>query len=180
MWLSRFVDAGFGEPEMLAGWGHEDEDRDGDMGTNVDVAVDADGEVHLCYQDGMTDSLRYLAPGLDRDEWVDDGVRRQAGPREYEVHVVGEDCNMRFDRRGNPALVYQDATSQDILLARRDSEGNWIRSTIRGEEAAFEGSFGFYTRAHVDGGKLWVSSYFYDNRRMPFPQGIDVFSVDLP
>lgn len=180
LWLSRFVDAGFAEPEMHAGWGHADEDRDGDMGTNVDVAVDADGEIHLCYQDGMTDSLRYLAPGLDRDEWVDDGVRRQAGPREYEVHVVGEDCNMRLDANGDPVLVYQDATSHDILLARRDSEGNWIRSTLRGEEPAFEGSFGFYTRAHVDGGKLWVSSYFYDNRHMPFPQGIDVFSVDLP
>jgi hypothetical protein len=128
----------------------------------------------------MTDSLRYLAPGLDRDEWVDDGVRRQAGEREYEVHIVGEDCNMRLDANGNPVLVYQDATNQDILLARRDGEGNWIRETLRGDEAAFEGSFGFYTRARIDAGKLWVSSYYYDNRHMPFPQGIDVFSVDLP
>ena len=75
------------------------------------------GNTHLCFQDGTTDSLRDLAPELGLDEWVDDGTREDDG-RDSAVHIVGEDCNIRLDAGGNPLIVYQDATAQDMVLSR--------------------------------------------------------------
>ena len=176
LWWSRFVDAGFGAPEQLAGYGLEG--RDGDMGSNVDVAVDDRGNAHLCFQDGLTDSLRYLAPELGLDEWVDDGTREDDG-RAWAVHVVGEDCNIRLDAGGNPLIVYQDATVQDIVLARRTPEGAWVRTVIRGDEFEYRGAFGFYTRARVEGARLWISNFWWNNQDPAHPEGLEVLFQDL-
>lgn len=175
LWWSSMVDAGWTEPEMLAGWGHPDPDRDGDMGANVDLIVDGDGNAHLCYQDGMTDSLRYLAPALDRDEWVDDGVWLDVGGRPYSVHVVGDDCNVRLDGAGDPVIVFQDATLQALLMRRRTREvvdptveNPWSgREVLRGDEADYQGAHGFYASAAVVDGELWVVHYVYNNQVAP-------------
>jgi hypothetical protein len=178
MWISRFADAGFMAPEQMAGWGHPE--RDADMGANVDVGVDADGNVHLCYQDGLTDSLRYLAPELGQDVWIDDGVRIDYGGREYAVHIVGDDCSMQFDADGDPIIVYQDATGHDLLMARGDlAGGSWVRVTLRGDEGNYQGAFGFYAQAAVSGGTLWASSYVYNNQVDPPTQGLEVIRQDL-
>ena len=178
LWWSRFVDAGFTEPQQLAGYGIGVETREGDMGANVDVAVDAQGNSHLCYQDGNTDSLRYLAPELGLDEWVDDGIRENDG-RPWALHVVGEDCNVRVDPAGNPLIVYQDATNQDVVLARRSAEGAWSRTTLRGDEFEYRGAYGFYTRARIFDATLWVSSYWWNNQDPARPDGVDVIRRDL-
>jgi MYXO-CTERM domain-containing protein len=178
MWVSRFIDAGFAEPEMLAGWGHPE--REGDMGANVDVAVDANNNLHLCYQDGLTDSLRYLAPELGLDVWIDDGVRIDYGGREYANHIVGDDCNMLLDGDGNPVIVYQDATGHDLLLSRGDLVGGgWVRITLRGTEAMYQGAFGFYARAAFMGGTVWTSNYVYNNQIDPVAQYLEVLRHDL-
>ena len=78
--MTRFTEAGFQMPIMLAGWGHPDAMLNGDMGANVHLTLDEDDEPHLCFQDGNTDSL-YLAPTLNRNEWVDDGVWIDTGGR---------------------------------------------------------------------------------------------------
>ncbi len=175
LWWSTLVDAGWAEPEMMAGWGHPDPDRDGDMGANVDLFVDGEGNPHLCYQDGMTDSLRYLAPTLERDEWVDDGVWLDVGGRAYAVHVVGEDCNVRLDGAGEPVIVFQDSTLQALLMRRRTRpvqdpmvENPWAgREVLRGDEANYEGAHGFYASAAVVDGELWVVHYVYNNQVSP-------------
>lgn len=175
LWWSMLVDAGWAEPEMMAGWGHPDEDRNGDMGANVDLFVDGEGNPHLCYQDGMTDSLRYLAPTLERDEWVDDGVWLDVGGRAYAVHVVGDDCNVRLDGDGEPVIVFQDATLQALLMRRRNRpvpdpmvESPWAgREVLRGDEANYEGAHGFYASAEVVDGELWVVHYVYNNQVRP-------------
>jgi hypothetical protein len=176
LWWSRFEDAGFAEPAQLAGYGIEA--RDGDMGSNVDVAIDARGNSHLCFQDGSTDSLRYLAPELGLDEWVDDGTREDDG-RAWAVHVVGEDCNIRLDAGGNPLIVYQDATAQDIVLSRRTPEGAWVRTVLRGDEFEYRGAFGFYTRARVEGARLWISNFWWNNQDPAHPEGLEVLFQDL-
>ena len=173
LWWTRFIDAGFIEPQQLAGYGIGVESREGDMGSNVELTVDAMGNAHLCYQDGSTDSLRYLAPELGLDEWVDDGVRPDDGGR-WALHVVGEDCSVHLDPAGNPLIVYQDATNQDIVLARRSAEGAWSRTTLRGDEFEYRGAFGFYTRARVQGATLWVSSYWWNNQDPAHPDGVEV------
>ncbi|MFN3199774.1 MAG: MYXO-CTERM sorting domain-containing protein [Bradymonadia bacterium] len=174
LWWSRLTPEGFDVPELLAGWGHPE--RDGDMGTNVDIAVDAGGNIHLCYQDGTTDSLRYLAPALGLDEWVDDGVRTNYGGREHAIHVVGEDCNIDFDSENNPVIVYQDATGHDVVMARRvfnlDGEPSWNWEILAGNEPTYQGSMGFYTRAAIEAGVLWVSHYFYNTQAEPAQEGL--------
>jgi len=170
LWWSRMVEAGFTEPEMLAGWGHPDPDRDGDMGANVNLWIDGEGNAHLCYQDGMTDSLRYLSPELERDEWVDDGVWVDVGGRGYSVHVVGDDCTVRLDPDGAPLIVYQDATLHALLLRRRTlslegaEELTWAgRRALRGDMPNQPGEAGFYASAVVVDDQLWATHYVYDN-----------------
>lgn len=182
LWWSRLEDAGFSAPEQLGGWGHPERDRD--MGTNVDLVIDPEGNSHLCLQDGLTDSLYYLSPELGRWEWVDDGVRVGFDDREHSVHVVGEDCSIRFDTNGQPLVVYQDATSQDLVLARRldagpDGEGSWTWSVIRGEEATYRGAFGFYAKARVVGPEVWIQHFFYDNTQSPNVQGLELLTRPL-
>ena len=177
--------AGFDEPEMLAGWGHPDPDRDGDMGANVDLKIDIDGQAHLCFQDGLTDSLRYLAPGLERDEWVDDGVWLDVGGRGHSVHVVGEDCNILLDRNGRPAIVYQDSTMQALLLRRRDTvtpeltDGWGRRRALRGDGGEAMGSFGFYTSAQTSGNQLWIIHFVYRNHLEEPAHGLELLTVEL-
>jgi hypothetical protein len=182
LWMARFLDAGFGEPELLAGWGHPDEALDGDMGTNVDLAIDADGQPHLCFQDGRTDTLRYLAPTLGINEIADDGARTNEDGRGYSVHVVGEDCNMRFGMAGEPLIVYQDSTGHDIFMTRRDGmgeEAGWIRRALRGQEAMYRAAFGFYTRARIGDAKVWISNWVYANEDDPATERLEVFSEPL-
>ncbi len=181
LWWTRFVDAGFAEPELLAGWGHES--RDGDMGTNIDMAIDEAGEIHLCFQDGLSDSLVYLAPGIGSWEDIDDGVRTDTGGREHAVHVVGEDCNILLDRNGRPVVVYQDATGHDLMMAWRpedQGEGeNWPHRDLRGAENMYRGAFGFYARAQIIGNQLWVSNYVYRHHESPPTQGLELVVEDL-
>lgn len=159
--VARFNGDGFDAPEMLAGWGYAVDARNGDMGANVDLTLDPEGNLHLCYQDGMTDSLRYLAPELGFDEWVDDGRRVDQDGRENALHVVGEDCAVRVASEGRVVIVYQDATSHNLLKATRDAAGNWTRVTIRGDEQTYAGAFGFYATAEIVGESVWISNYVY-------------------
>lgn len=179
LWMAQFLDAGFGEPELLAGIGHPDETLDGDMGTNVDVAVDDAGVIHLCFQDGRTDTLRYLAPEIGRNDTVDDGARVNEDGRGYSVHVVGEDCNMRFTADGEPLIVYQDSTGHDLFMVRGDGMGGWVRRAVRGREAMYRGAFGFYARARIGDGKIWISNWVYENQDDPPAQRLEIFSEQL-
>ncbi len=177
LWSTRMVDAGFAEPEMLAGWGHET--RDGDMGTNVEVAIDGEGNLHLCFQDGLRDALRYISPALDRDDEVDDGVRVDADGREHAVHIVGEDCSMVFGLTGDPVIVYQDATGHDLLVARRDGQGNWSRVAVRGAENMYRGAFGFWARARAVGEQLWITNFVYRNHEEEPHGALELVIEDL-
>ncbi len=183
LWWSRFVDAGFSEPALLAGWGHEL--RDGDMGTNVDLAMDGRGGFHVCYQNGLRDTVMYLAidgEGAEtEDREIDDGVRHSDG-REHSVHVVGEDCNMLVDGDGNPVLVYQDSTGHDVVVAQRLGEGEnqaWTWRTVLGDENTYRGAFGFYVKAQVVGQQLWISNYVYRHQDDPPTQGLELKVEDL-
>ncbi|MEE2789111.1 MAG: hypothetical protein VX589_17380 [Myxococcota bacterium] len=185
MYSSRLTGAGFTEPELQAGWGHPVAVRDGDMGANVDVAFDADGNVHFCFQDGLTDSLRYLAPALDRDEWVDDGVRLDVGGRDYAVHVVGEDCNMLFDLGGRPLIVYQDSTDHSLVLRRRNAEGTpelfpWSRRiNISGDSDVDTAAFGFFVSAVVQDDQIWMTQYVYRHTEDTPYQVLELVIVQL-
>lgn len=173
------VDDNFSEAEIIAGWGHET--RTGDFGANVDVAVDESGALHYCFQDGATDSLRYLSPSLDRDEWVDDGIRVGVDEREHSLHVVGEDCDITFDERGRVMISYQDSTGHELLLARRDASGSWLKVTVRGPDLGeSQASCGFYARSVSLGNEVLLSHYVYENQLSPPRQYLEVLKVPSP
>ena len=156
-WWSRMEDVGFSQPELLAGWAILILIEMATWGP-TSILPSMPMATPFRYQDGMTDSLRYLAPALDRDEWVDDGVWIDAGDRPYSVHVVGDDCNVRIDENGYPLIVYQDSTYHALLLRRRDVPGveagavDWSgRAVLRGDDARYRGSFGFFANAEIWG-----------------------------
>ncbi len=181
LWVARGDGLTFNAPEVLAGWAHGS--RRGDMGASVEAAFDAAGNLHLCYQDGTLDALRYLAPELGYDELVDDGLRLDTNGRARALHVVGDDCGVHFDARGRALILYQDATAHELLLARRDASGSWLRATLRspndaGAEAAR--ASGFYARGARVGEGMWVSHYLYNNQVEPLAQGLELFSTTTP
>lgn len=183
LWMTRFTEAGFQMPVMLAGWGHPDPILNGDMGANVHLALDADDAPHLCFQDGNTDSLRYLAPTLNRNEWVDDGVWIDTGGRGQAIHVVGDDCQIMFDPDGEPMVIYQDATQQALLMRRRNLPAagglNWTgRIGLRVDLASTPRGYGFYASGVVVGNQLWIGHLVYD--RESATEGLyELFSVEL-
>ena len=183
LWLSR-AEIGDGPlpeviPEVLAGWAHET--RRGDMGANVSVSFDREGALHLCYQDGVTDSVRYMSPDLDRDELIDDGVRFGTDGREVALHVVGEDCSVHFDEMSRPLVLYQDATGHQLVLSRRDATGSWLRVTLRGpNQGDAPTAAGFYANAVSYGQEVWVSHYVYDHQVDPAQQYLELFSTQTP
>ena len=165
--------------EILAGWGHDT--LRGDYGANVNVKADEAGALHFCYQDGATDSLRYLSPDLERDEWVDDGIRLGVDEREHALHVVGEDCTLSFDEQGRVLIIYQDATGHELLIARRDDSGSWLRVTVRGPTLGeSQSSCGFYAQAVSLGETVLISHYLYDHQVDPPRQVLEVFTVNTP
>lgn len=166
-----------GAPEVLAGWGHDV--RTGDMGASVEVAFDPQGALHLCYQDGTTDSLRYLSPDLDRDELIDDGLRLDVGDRARALHVVGDDCGVHFDGRGRVVILYQDATAHEAIVARRDDSGSWLRQSIRSPSEGGRAS-GFYVRGSQQGSALWVSHFYYDHQIDPPSDSLELFATPFP
>lgn len=165
--------------EVVAGWSHPT--LRGDFGASAHLAVDAAGAGHFCYQDGGTDSLRYLSPELELDEWVDDGVRLGVDGREHALHVVGDDCRVSFDERGRVMITYQDATGHELLVARRDAAGGWLRVTVRspsmGEGRA---SSGFYARGLSTDDDLILSHYIYDHQVEPPRQRLEVLRIPSP
>jgi len=177
MMLSRGRPGQLSAPEVLAGWGHEL--RRGDMGANVEVAFDAQGALHICYQDGTIDGLRYLSPDLGYDEVVDDGLRLDVGDRQRALHVVGEDCGVHFDDRGRVVILYQDATAHEALVARRDDSGSWLRQSVRGPSDGGRAS-GFYVRGSAQGSALWVSHFYYDHQVDPPSDLLELFATPFP
>ena len=177
--MAQKTESVFAPAQVVAGWSHES--RRGDFGANANVAVDENGALHYCYQDGATDSLRYLSPELERDEWVDDGIRLGVGGREHALHVVGEDCSLAFDERGRIFIVYQDATGHELLIARRDDSGSWLRITVRGPSLGEnQAASGFYARSFSLGETVILSHYQYDHQVEPPRQFLEVLQVPTP
>lgn len=134
-----------------------------DTGMFASAAVDGGGTVHIAYQDALRDRLLYTTwtpAGAGAVELVDDGARE--GDR---GHNVGAGTAIALDGNGQPAIVYQDGATADLLVARRSGDGQWTRGDLMsGPEL-----FGFYNGAATGGGQVWVVTHMYD--RAVFPPG---------
>jgi hypothetical protein len=158
--MARFDAEGgqFRTPEVLDG-------GNADVGWYPAVAVDATGVAHVVYQDAARDDLKYIDSGSKAPQVVDSGYRTvgttESGLPKPELHIVGSDANIVLTTAG-PMVVYQDSTSHELLVARKDAQGAWTYSAVAGNESPFVGAFGFFASAVFTGQDLVISNWVID------------------
>ena len=135
------------------------------MGWYPSVAVDVNDELHVTYVNATHDDLYYVNTIDNTPEVVDDGYRivgqTDDGLPKPEFHFVGDDSSIVLTTAG-PIIVYQDATTHELILGRRNGAGAWEHETVAGAEDPFAGGYGFYAAAKYDGTQVVMSSWAID------------------
>jgi hypothetical protein len=132
------------------------------------VAVGADDRVHVAYIGATGDDLKYVtdaagaAPAI-----VDDGYRLVGttvdGLPKPEFHFVGEDASLVMANNGTlPLVVYQDATTQELLLGTPKQDGTWERTSIAGATDPWPGAYGFFAASAVTAESMVISNWVLD------------------
>lgn len=119
------------------------------------IAFDAAGRIAIAYHDLSGGRLMYATQGEGtfETEVVDGGFEIDAFSRERK-NLVGAFSTLALSDDGSAAIVYFDATSADLQLARRGAAGaEWSRSTLVGT-----GAIGFSAHQVVtDDGRFVVA-----------------------
>lgn len=158
-------------------------------GTNVDagwspsVAVDAQGVVHVAYVGSTNDDLKYItdAPGAVA-QIVDDGYRIVGtsvdGLPKPEFHFVGDDASLVLANGNTPMIAYQDATTQELLLAHKGADGMWQRTSIAGATDPWPGAYGFFAASGLRATDIVMSTWVINQpSENPFDNNwVEVFS----
>lgn len=162
-WATRIVDGEVGD--RTAG----DAKDTGDVGLGLSLSIDAHGDWHISYVDGLDEALRYVlmvdgaAPFAP--EIVDDGTTTETGGGRFPDgrHVVGDDSFIETDDAGTVTIYYQDATSGVLRIATGAPTGGpshiW---TTRG--IAQPGRFAGYFPKRVPG-TPFIANYFRKSER---------------
>jgi hypothetical protein len=138
-----------------------------DAGWSPSVTVDQAGTAHVVYVDANGDDLRYATDAADGiREIVDDGYRIVGqtvdGLPKPEFHFVGDDANIVMPPGGQPIVVYQDATTQELLDAQRNDSGMWARVSIAGATDPWPGAYGFFASAALSTDSVVMSTWVID------------------
>lgn len=159
--LAKFDPAAgqFKTPVVLDGAGNID------AGWQPSVAIGADDRVHVAYIGATGDDLKYItdAPGATA-KIIDDGYRIVGttvdGHPKPEFHFVGEDASLVMANNGTlPMVVYQDATTQELLLATIKQDGTWDRVSIAGATNPWPGAYGFFAANAVTAQQMVISNW---------------------
>jgi MYXO-CTERM domain-containing protein len=138
---------------------------DTDVGWYPSVTMDGSGVAHLSYLSATSDDLMYINDADLVAETVDDGYRidgqTEDGLPQPVFHFVGDDSGIVITTAG-PVVVYQDATTHELLLAQKNAAGNWEHQTIAGDEDPFVGGYGFYASTEYDGTNVVISNWVID------------------
>jgi hypothetical protein len=134
-----------------------------DAGWSPSVAVDSQGVVKIAYVSAQQDDLMfYDVKSMGKPEVVDNGYRivgtTSDGLAKPEFHFVGDDASLIMTATG-PTIIYQDATSHELLVSQKASDNVWRRQAIAGTENPFAGAYGFFAAAAVAGNNLVVSNW---------------------
>ncbi len=156
--LAKFAPATgqFATPVVLDG-------VDVDAGWSPSVAVDTMGVVHVAYVGSTKDDLKYVtdAPNA-KPEIVDDGYRivgtTPDGRPKPEFHFVGDDASLQLAGGRTPFIAYQDATTQELLLATK-TNGTWQRISVAGALDPWPGGYGFFASSSVRSTDLVMSTW---------------------
>ncbi len=147
----------FGAAVVLAG-------SDGtDAGWTPSVSVDGAGMVHVAFVSTTGDDLQWIANAPNAvPELIDDGYRVVGVTVDNlpkpEFHFVGDDATLVF-AGSTPMVAYQDATTQELLLATRQPDGTWERESVAGNTDPWPGAYGFYAAAAFGGTEIVMSTW---------------------
>jgi len=138
-----------------------------DAGWSPTVSVDQNGVAHVAYVGATGDDLKYVtdAPSA-KQETIDDGYRIVGttvdGLPKPEFHFVGDDATIVLPAGGQPMVTYQDATSHELLIAARKSDGTWPRERVAGGADPWTGGYGFFASSVIEAGNVIMSSWVID------------------
>nr|HEX4316848.1 MYXO-CTERM sorting domain-containing protein [Kofleriaceae bacterium] len=160
--MSTFdVTAGqFGVPVVLAGTAD-------DAGWSPSIAMDMAGNAHVAYVDATSDDLDLVTSGsAGSNQIVDDGYRIVGttvdGLPKPTYDFVGDDATLVMVGGTSPLIVYQDATTQELLLAHQSSNGTWLHDSIAGATQPWPGAYGFFASAALTTTELVMSTWVID------------------
>lgn len=107
----------------------------GDDGVGASLTITPDGDWHVSYVNGITETLQYLhVPGGTKPlapEAVDNG--QGTPPFPDGTHIVGDDSHIVVDGSGNVSIYYQDATVGELRVATGAPGGDkhtWTLKTV--------------------------------------------------
>ncbi|HEY5921130.1 MAG TPA: MYXO-CTERM sorting domain-containing protein [Kofleriaceae bacterium] len=137
-----------------------------DAGWSPSVQVDGNGVTHLVYVGATGDNLVYTTDAMNAPkEIIDDGYRIVGttvdGLPKPEFHFVGDDAGLVLPSGGaGPLVVYQDATTQEMLLAQRPAAGGqWTRISIAGATDPWPGAYGFFASSALSATDVVMSTW---------------------
>ncbi len=150
-----------------------------DQGWTPSIAVDSTGMVHVAFVNAVENDLEYLAAAGSAGSGSGSGSGSAAMPavidNGYRIvgtsvdglpkptfDFVGANVQIVLPSAAAPVVVYQDATTQELLLAQEQMDGTWPRTSLAGAQTPWTGAYGFYVSAALDGGALAVSNWVID------------------
>ena len=109
----------------------------GDDGVGSSLFVSSNGDWHVTYVDGITETLKYLyIPGGTLTDTlvpqiVDTGYTVDGAPFSDGMHIIGDDSNVRQNTDGSITVTYMDATAGTLRLATgATAPGTWTLHAI--------------------------------------------------
>ena len=135
-----------------------------DAGSSPSVQVDSTGKAHVAYC-SSTSNLKYVVEGT-MPEVIDDGYRIVGetvdGLPKPTFDFVGQNAGLVLTPSGTAMVAYQDATTQELLLATRQPAGMWTHTSIAGATDPWPGAYGFFASAALASSTLVMSTWVID------------------
>lgn len=172
---SAFDGAAWGAPFPIDGFFRGSPDI-GDSGQSADLFVTSDDVWHVAYVDGGEEELRYarIEAGAITRELVDDGSTDGADRHTDGRHIVGDDASIVVTDAGEVRVVYQDATAQRAVLARRGGDGTWAVSVLDDVD-----STGYWIEQELVGSSSFIAEWWRrQTPREERDQGVRVMTVE--
>jgi hypothetical protein len=135
-----------------------------DNGWSPSIAVSSTGVVHVAYVGTTHDDLKSITDAAGaQPAVVDDGYRIVGttldGLPKPEFHFVGDDASLVLANGTEPFLAYQDATTQELLLAIKGPDGTWTHTSLAGATDPWPGAYGFFAASNMRGSELVISTW---------------------
>jgi len=137
-----------------------------DAGWTPSVRMDSQGVAHVAYINATTDALMYVTDASgDKPSVIDNGYRIVGqtvdGLPKPEFHIL-DNADIVLPPGNPPMVVYQDGTTQELLLSQQQTNGTWMHISIAGATDPWPGAYGFFAAAAVRPSDVVLSSWVID------------------